>query len=626
MSFEQVRATLRAERDLAHLEPSNLSSTLAHLARQGRVLAVIRRRAGGAGRRRNYYTLPGLERVVPRGELKAPDAVLDIARELSRRSEGRPFTTSALRRFGAPRLPAGGSRPRTFWSNAVLALEARGDLRRVRVLRHGASVRVWWTVTGARDSRETHLEGEASAPSTLAVCVPERLLSHRGPDVDFVSRASDCRTLALAAKARAARGAVGAEERAALHERPVEFEQLWAVRSDCPGLGPRTRRGLADALHAMARSPGDAKPGDLVRLASGDGSVWYDLVPEAPGADGIPRRGADGAARIVSLYGALEAAAQPWLARACRDFLRDRLLVDAVLPGILAARMTCLALELDARMRALDQASSGLVLLAVERRRVVDLLARLVSFKSQLLGEVPTEPPVHAPAPVPGSDFLLDLDDAYRQLEELRVISLSSPRALTSRLKTVRVVRMPVSAQNPRGRVFFDRVDFACYCLGAYAPGDSPLAPWVRRGRTVLGALREPGPLIEAFAEMAPGAALGSRMAGVVAALGLLDDPPSRGAVVRFLDEAVTAILPTDTRRPEGILPPATAAMESALIALARRPLGGLASELRPREEAVLGAFERAATLRGWSRLAAIARKARSSWVTGARSPEWMTG
>ncbi|ODT02983.1 MAG: hypothetical protein ABS52_11105 [Gemmatimonadetes bacterium SCN 70-22] len=362
-----------------------------------------------------------------------------------------------------------------------------------------------------------------------------------------------------------------------------------------------------------------------MRLTSLGGPVWYDLASHSSGDDGIPRRGREGADWFVRFIEACEAAAEPWLSRVRRELLAARLLPDTVPSVVVNARAAQLALDLKIRARDLDDAIARTWLLPAERDRARDLLAGLERAQRLVLPEGHLAPSVGS-LPARATDgLLLDLSDAYRQLEALGVMSLSSPRALRSRLPTVRVVRVPASSSAGRARIFLDRVDFACYCLGAYAPGTSRLAPWARRGRLVLGALRDAELLIHALSRVDDGVpATGGTLPGVLAALGLLDDTLSRDALVSFLEGAMTTLARARGSRAATTRRPAPAAFEAAVIGLARRPVGTLATELRPAEYMALRSLEVLARADGHSDLAALVNRVRAGWAAETAPRELM--
>lgn len=223
-------------------------------------------------------------------------------------------------------------------------------------------------------------------------------------------------------------------------------------------------------------------------------------------------------------------------------------------------------------------------------------------------------PQLPAPTSEPGgavdAQFRIDPAEAWSDIEDFSGLTLQVPKALPSRLPLVQVVDAPAPPREPRSssvarsrvgrsaKTSLDRVAFACYATLRWA-GPS-LAGFAARAFHVLGELRDPTPFIVVLKS----AEWRSSHILAASALGILDDPTSRGALVDYLERSFT---------PEGnyrrdVTP---AGVRAAVYGLAKLPLGGLATLLTPRER---GALKCVIGNSGDPVLQSIANRVLSAW------------
>lgn len=250
---------------------------------------------------------------------------------------------------------------------------------------------------------------------------------------------------------------------------------------------------------------------------------------------------------------------------------------------------------------------------------------------SQRLGmgsALPASEPPFGGAPTWGM-VVLDSAVAAQQLAGLVSYRMVTPRELGARIvHSVPTVRPPggwdrpvKGADDPRqaasaatgggvdadgvvraGRgveTYLDRVAFACYETTRFAIGE--FGPLMARAQYALGLLRHPQPFVDTIQDRGRKAA----HTPALAALGVFDDPASRAVIAWYLGKGCT--LGGSGR--DG--PTSGTALPTAVLALAPKPFGGVASRLAPAEQAAL---ERAAAMSD-EYLAKLASRVLRAWA-----------
>ncbi len=659
VALAAIRAAIAAAPELAIPSPEAIYRALQALVETGRLIvvrpsAVPKREAAGA----TYYSVPGGPRQVALSHLVDADRRLAAVHAFWRATRGRPFTTTALRRFAAARPAyAFGQEPGWRWSSALHNLANGGDVVRLDVggsrVPRWAPAAAWERLTPVeRDARLHDTHGRAAPadealpdPSESPLAIPELDGAGEGAadsgvpphDPAYVSRNADMRALVMTTKVHRASQQPAGRARGIVRARPVSATEVAAVAGARPHLLPEGC-ALARALGEASRVRARMRAATLTHVGVVGRETFYDVAPL--GGRGRHQGGVDGPSASAGAYVAYRRAladAQPARLERVLAALQDAAAYDAA--GVISlgsyvlhARASLLLGEAQEQAGAVAAALRDAALLDDEARAAEALRARLTAVAvaasacrehaGAASGGATDEPLPDTGRAVPP----LDVAEAERQTRGLFPYrGMASPRQFRTRFThSVRVVRPgPVldaappdaapagdagdgsgtaPARRRIGRaveVQFDRVGFAAYTLARFAE-NAVLNDFVARAAHAMGDLRWAAPFVRTLRD--PACKAGH--AAAAAALGLLDDAEARAEVAAYLRRA----LEPGALGPAG--PAAGSALASAVPALAPKPVGGVATALTSAERAALGA----ATAGADPYVAALADRVRRAW------------
>ena len=643
----RIDAEIAADPALAiQSRAATLSTHVATLLRCARLTRVwpsaLPRRATRAA---VYYSFPGGPKRVRVEQLCDCDRRLTAVHNLWRATGGCPFTTVALRRYAAARPGlAFTDDPPCAWTNALHAFERLGEVARIpsgfgRFVRW-APARAWGALGkserrarlrdayGRADAQPGEEQAGPAARASGPVAQTRHGIDAGAPphDPGFVSRNHDVAVLVRAAKCARAARAGNAETRQILAGRPVCAAEVADAATHRTHLLSR-EVGASRALSKAARlRSGIANPAVVFVGAVGK-TAYYDL----------PVVGTDGRAKVPTAAAAfvvfLQAVAAGAPKRLLSALVQLREAVDLDVSGlvplgapVLRARAADLAASAACRAAALRAAMATAALLDAEADKAHAALARLDDVAQSAATLVPGGTAATlvvgrngamGAAPLPWAVVAIDATEAARQLDGLTAFRLRTPGTIAAYLRNaVQPLRYPADARSAtpnldrpgdaasesragrRAEYASDRVAFAAYATARFAGGT--LGAAVARGVHALGELRIRDPFAETLAD----AALKPAHGAALAALGLLDDSESRAQVAKYLS---TAVVPGGVG---GGALGAASAVVPAVLALAKKPFGGLAQ--------ALGADERLAltAARAWTDpyVAAVASRVLASW------------
>lgn len=644
--IEVVRATRTREPDIGPVTgDSPLYAHIEALVRCRRVVVVhgaLHRAVGAGGSRREYFTMPGEPaRVAPRAERKIDRRVRAILLYWER--FGLPFSTRTVARFAARRNEFAILDDRAYsWTVAMQWLERTGFLTRVAGARDPWFV-LWapaeaWVRLGEeeRKVREDRLcvvttpsgdvtsDGRAladataeSSPRSGSAYEPSHDGEEEAKGTCFVisaSRNRAMRRLVAVAQERHAAAAGDLDAQKILRRRPLTTSALAHALAEDPSLlarGHLENTTLHRALFEASRLRRDTKRVAIVFAGRIEHAATFTAGPEGP-------------ARTFVRWAAARASLQRVLSSRALDRLRDAIATDAP-HAIALARCVVRARALQIAERCVA-AAEHLRVTATAAERLPDereddeavlseayevaRAARMIAEsydagRADAAGQGASALAVRkgsngGRATSGGAEWLIDVADAHRQMQELTQYRMATPRQVWTRIDhLVGVERVHVSTARARrggadaltdrvstnlpthavttgrrGRpvtTFFDRPSFAAYVAMRWGGPDT--AGLATLGVRALGELRDPEVVVNA---LGPAESKASHDT-TVAALALLDCPTSRTALARYLHTSIDE--PTATR-PSAVI--------GAAFGLMKRPVGGAATELAASERCAL--------------------------------------
>jgi hypothetical protein len=598
-----VTREVEADPDLTLTSHLSAKYHLPSLVKTGRTRVLPNKRMPKA---ENYYTLPQGPFWV-KAEAEHPlDKRYRTLLQLWKRTGGQPCTTRALRRWAEGQASLRIPNDTVYgWTNALQHLCKAGLIVRItsgsnrpkrwvsgpeRFVRW-APAAAWEVLSNAERKR---LIGDDRARARLETegYLPE--------DPTFLSQAHDLRSLLFIAQEASANTEQDIRRARILRARPLTVTQIRQVAANHPDLTPK-KTDLAFALREASRIRRGVRVPTIWRAGRSGNRIYY-----APNKS----RSAE---RYIHYIDAVRLADPNPLRRAVAE-LREAVGLSAALivpiPGaILAARGIAIAAEADLVRENLSSAANSADLLEEERARVsaqVEHLQRIAAdaqaHSAQAQPEAKSEAPVHADM----KNIRIDTVDAWEQIEGLAPYMMETPRLLLSRFRlAVPTVSAPTGERDRKGRRMverhLDRIVFAFYAGARW--GGPALASYLGQARIVIGSSRDPRPFRKALSRRSVVAG----HAAAAAALGVFDDPISRGALVKYIHAAITEW--SHSEKETGAI---VRALTAAAYGLAPLPFGGLATVLEEKARAALeklgkrGDLEPAAstarrTLRAWS-------------------------
>lgn len=619
---EEVEREIAAAQELALKSSVETSIFLSSLVRWKR--ATILRPFPRSSAGRNYYSLPEGPRWVRREAEHPMDRRIRAIRSFWRASGGRPFTTRSLRLFSESREGLRFSNDPTYgWTNAMQHLEGLGEVVRVGIYFNRyvrwAPAAEWEALDNAtRATRMRTPFGELvaedwkrgansrAAPYTDGCEAPQGADADASPyDVTFVSRNHDMRILIQLAKEIAADQELATNQPEIVLARPVSVRQILEAARHHPRWASTSKEEITATLHEAARIRPLVRRSAVTLIGVVGNRGFYDLASTPTVVAYVAYRQSLQAAGLIRFQRALRQ-----LQSVIAWSENERFPLAA---PIREARRLSLKTELQAAIDSLRLTAGMASLLDEERQHVRAVLGEL----EELAGDRALTQAVVLPAPAEGvsvaigEPFRIDPAEAWSHIEGLDGITLQVPKALPSRLPSVRVIKAvapnrkrrllaPERARpGRRAHTSLDRAAFACYAIARWAGPN--LATFAARAFHVLGELRDPTPFI---AVLKSNKYLASHVMAA-SALGILDDSLSRNALVNYLNKGLTPS--GDYRR--GIPP---SGVRAAVYGLARLPFGGLATSLRPKERDML---ERVALNAADPELQKVARRVLTAWT-----------
>jgi hypothetical protein len=566
------------ETEIANDPALTLQSCAATLANHLCILvdcgrAILVRSAHRRVHCRSYYSLPWGPRWVLSVAEHHLDRRLAAARALWRASRGRTFTTTALRKFAnsRERYHTPGDAPYA-WVNALQHLSRKGYLIRVADENayhvRWAPAAEWLALTPA--ARKRALADGARFDCTAEADTP---LADASPiDTGFISHAQDMRSLVLFAKSLLLAGEQDESRRRILRGRPVTLAQIAHAAERHPHLVPMTRIPLGIYLSDAARLRSGQRNSAITCVGIVRNRAFYDT------------HASDAGSAYVAYQLALRDAALSHPRRSCRE-LRSatELHASRVVPltdAVLDARAAILLETIQERYATLSLALDAAPLLEEERLAGAHAAQALLQLEQevQTIRDCPA-----LTISARGRGDLLDVQEAFWSLDSLYAIRPGEhSRIIVNRFPLVPVLREPPAIRCNSGigrpvELYFDRVRFVSYAIARW--GSSRAAHFIAQGAHALGDLRDPEPFIQALQPESP---LSAHTAAA-AALGVLDDSKSRGALAGYIARAMEGGR-SGTHATGTSLP----ACEAAVYGLAPSPFGGIAKELKTHERRAL--------------------------------------
>lgn len=579
---EEIAGTVELSLDAGAL---SVAYHLGNLCKWGRAKSV---RPAFAGPRRKYYTTPNGPTAVLTSEQTELDKRRLAIRRLWRRSEGRPFTTAAVRKFATAdaSLRIQGDVP-TGWTNALQHLEDIGELVAIR---EAGERWVRWAVAD-----EWLGLGEKERAGRLRDdyrCLPDAILSAdplatevatvlapnaAAVDVAGVSRAVNMRTVLSFARATLIATEHDPRVRAVRERRPVSREEITAVERQCKHLlgDVRVTAALAEASRLRKGSTTRA----LFNFGQVGQQAYFDLTRTQEGIDLVE------CLRLERELQAMMSADAVANLRHAEMLATDR--TTAVHPALLYLRASALACRIGELVRRLDEAAQSAPLLPAETLRVQSLVSRgqaadadAQAMAGRALGAAPAWGDNVAASQTPADTMHLDV--AADLVAKLAGYQLACGQELSSRLPAVGIgadllLPAPVEAKKwgrRRERVL-DRVGFANFASLRW--GGPAWTTVASAGFHTMGELRDPEPFIRLLSDGVPLA----YHAGLLASLGMFDTPEARDAVASYLARAIS------NERTGAPLTPMHA-MILGVSGLARKYVGAKALELAEEEREAL--------------------------------------
>lgn len=577
--LEKVQDEVAADPALKLSGGASISSGLSNLLRDEKVQVIPGpvRQAGG----RTYYTIEGGPQEVLPDVMVVSDLRTHVILEFYRESGGIPFTTHALRVYAHEHYGHAFKDDRPWsWTNHLQLLMRSGDVKRVGQRRLRA---VRWALaaewdTLPREERERRLADPLLDGLGDTRSKAERRSQSLSVTVTTVSRNDQLSKLVVLTIRELASKETDPSQAEILSYRPVTAAQ---VREFVRSHGGDSFAGVLESevpiglRYAAAARAGTDNPA-LVAVGTVGDRKYYHVNKD-------PRS----VAYLEYLRTAREYRA--WERQHPVDELIHALTLSSagVLPVgscIEQARIASLRRVIRRWQEKLTDVKERTPLLMSEVREAEKWQRSLEQGYERLSAWQAPSASV-ATSGVEDSASRVDIARASQELQSLVGMRLKGPRLVQGRLQAIRALKTPPDdsgndqAAGGRGRPvenYWERVSYAGYTLGRW--GGPRVGAIMTLAAHVAGDLRTPEPFIQTLQWDAP-----DTHPGAAAVLGMFDDTTSRDALAEYLREAMRSEGTGGADR--------LAAMEIAVLGLARLPVGGVAQGLRDEEEEVLQAI-----------------------------------
>jgi hypothetical protein len=550
------------------------------LVRTGRAAAI--RFPGRVAGAHFYYTVPGGPRTVD-PEMAAPmDRRWAVLVGAWRGAGGRPATTAAVRRWAARKHPGWfAGDPAYAWTNALQWLWRAGELS--KIVTPGVREVRWaprkdWEALSAKE-RAARLHDEWRDESEFVSSPGEEPDNDVGPraiprrrrgisarhDPGFRSAAQNLQSLLRITRQIRVEACANPEERELLSARPLSMSELVEAARANPHLIPKGV-DVQSLIREAARMRNGCRRRPLIAIGTVGRETYYDTGSSGP------------AVAYVNWLRAMWDASQETVRRVT-TLHWEALALNAAgrfpaARGLLEENAATYRVLIERHRSAIRAAAAATVLTSNECRETEAALSHLSHLESMLRGGGSLSGLPEEAQGLSGlsQEYLLDPRIAHEQVKAVRPGGRSGG-TLAWELK---VVTVPVKVDSTVGRKtlkFLDRVAFAAAAMERW--GSVFLQRYAALGRLTLGPIRDSARLVELLEQDDEIA----NTAGIVAGLGLLDDPDARSAVVRLAKRVFSGW--------EEGAPPIPVQL-AIVFALSLKRMGGLATDLGSDERAVL--------------------------------------